>query len=288
MKLLLRWIKFYILYVLPFIIFCLCIFAFSWRFLRERPLGAIDMPFDSISIFLYLISIIFALITLGQIVLSYFSTVKEPSGWVKNLLEKKQNFTQYYEDVLHNIYTRIISSIPKVNTLITAWVPKWFRLSFYFRILIYIFIYLFPVLVAVSFFVDIVINNEFYYFPKMIYILLFPICLRLSAWLCHEQCLLDIDFAETTIYMEDLEDGSKHYKVYDYVWEDSPQFAEHLAMNLNEIASAYLERKHFMKLSLSFYEFIKNLPYKRTFQFIGLIFWITSWITLILLMCEKL
>lgn len=188
--------KGYLLYLLPIVIFC-CIYVYAfWYFLRN--ILCINISFNSINIF-YLISIIFTLITLGQIILNVFSKVKEPSNFVKNLLEKRQKIPNFFYEVFHNLYSKILFFIPGFVYIITYIMPKWFLLSRYFLIIIYVFIYLPPFLVAMSFFIDVAIYNTFYYFPKSIYILLFPIFFRLCAWLFFEQCTIEIRHTEATI-----------------------------------------------------------------------------------------
>lgn len=72
------------------------------------------------------------------------------------------------------------------------------------------------------------------------------------------------------------------HSIKDFIWKLQTKLGISLSLKIHEIIDVYYERKHFLKLLDSYYELIKILPYRLIFQISSLIFWITSWITLIL------
>jgi hypothetical protein len=114
---------------------------------------------------------------------------KEMHAYIADLIKKFKNFLQLFtflRELIISAYDNLTIKIPKYNIFLERLMNFWFNASPYYRYISIFGIYLPLLIVAISFFIDAIINKNFHYFPKILIIMLLPFCIRLLHWVvCH-------------------------------------------------------------------------------------------------------
>ena len=249
-----------------------------WRFLRIRPQGPIELEFSYIRIGLYLFSILVLLFTLYSLLIGFNS--KSSSKLAIKVAEYKAKLVMLYERFTEEFLDKIIYKYPIFVSFIRISYHKWFYLHKFFPYIVHFLIFIPPVLLAASFFYDVVIAKSFHYFPRMIIVMLLPLLVRLIAWLTYVRCDNQIKGADTNITFSVFPDGQPNIYIGPEVWAKNKKLAEILSANLNEVLEQYLKNLEYLPYAENFYTLL-NSPSKKFYQIFSILLWIASWSTLI-------
>lgn len=266
---------------------------FYWRFLRERPAGALNLDYSNSTLFLYIVSICFMLLTLYSMLISSQSIENiDKKNYVYCIIKKfitlKQKLSILYNEFIKDFYDFILYKISSYIKFMHYITPIWYSMHTYFYFFIHVFIFLPPCLVSLAFFIDIVILKSFTFFPKSIFFLLVPLLLKAIAYSVKELLETDLGTVQRNIYFDPgAPDGEKYY-IRKELWNIKPELAYILHTKLNYFLSEYEKNLKFMEKSEEFENYmIKKYP-KLYYQLVSSILWIISWICLIMYMVQKL
>ena len=257
---------------------------FFWRFLRKRSTGPIELEFSIFRIVLYLFSILVLLFTLYSLLIGFNNN---SSSWIsRKVAQYKTKLLDLYENFSKEVLKKIFYKSPILLRFTNGIYHKWFSLHKFFPFIVHFLIFIPPVLLAASFFYDVVINKNFHYFPKMIIVMLLPLSIRLIAWLTYESCLIEIKGAEACISYSDSLEGKPEFYIDPDVWAKNEELAVLLTANLDAILEDYLKYREYLPYAENFYTLL-NSPSKKFYQLLSILLWIASWSTFIYLIILK-
>lgn len=198
--------------------FIIIIILFYLRFIRERFKGNIDFNFTYLKVFLYLLSLSFfiILLILNIIIPIYLSfnlkkTHRKPNRKTKikefislNFLKliKKIKDSKFSNMFLKSIeiYKHALEEFGKYFYKSTSekfpmiWIKMYNIIIFiisnkYFFIFTTIFYFLPPLIIALTYFIESIIFHHIKYFPTIIFLMIFPLILKVILYCAKLYCL---------------------------------------------------------------------------------------------------
>lgn len=259
------------------------------RFLRPRIIGPINNEFNSISLILYFFSIITTLIII-LVFISVFISVfrkeeekekKDLPKITKKLYEKFNKLKEYIQKKLEYLHNEITAQIPNYTEFMDYLMFIWLNYHPYHRIITNLGIYLPLFIVALSYFIDVVINKNFYFFPMLVILSLLPFLLKLFIWIPKYKCEIFCSGVEEIVIKDEY--GEIFIKEQGII--DSPKRAELILQNLSYYFDKYdnykFAQKYLNKYSFKYFEQI-------IIFFITTLLWFISSITMVIYLIQKL
>lgn len=258
---------------------------FFLRFIKERPYGEILLTFSLVKILSYALSIILAIFTIFVLINNIFSIItlenKEKSKIVEKFLELSTFVKKMVEEFFDTFFARIILRIPKSEQIFNFFMFFFWKTRNYYRLIVNIFIILPRCIVSLSFFIDVVIYRNFYYFPKLVILLLIPFLLKSLIWFVNKHCSDFCYSMESLLDRKSEPNGSYTFSIRPAALEEYSELAHKIMNNLEyflrdyDVYTIIMDQIKVMDTSW---------PEKVIFQIMNSILWIISWIFLIIYM----
>jgi hypothetical protein len=267
------------------------LYYFYLRFLRLRQTGPINPEFTWLSIILYIFSIsltVLALITLTHLIILAVQDKKKMNAYIAGIIKKFKNFLQLFtflRELIISAYDNLTIKIPKYNIFLEGAMNFWFNVSPYYRYISIFGIYLPSLIVAISFFIDVVINKNFHYFPKILIIMLLPFCIRLLHWIVKRECFTFCSTLQTILDRTEISPNRFTFTVRPETQRTHPELCEIVMANL----MYYLNRYDDYSCKLEKYEiFSQGWDEKLFFFILTSSIWIINWATMIIYMIKNI
>ena len=264
-----------------FIIF----YTLYFRFIRPRATGPIDVTYTEFKFYLYIFLICTFFLTLIMIISAKI--------FVNNLLKqippnRESYFFKFKEKIvylgraLNEIYDKMVEqiSLPFFNKSIERYPIGWVTLREFVRswsknlgLILIIFYFLPPMLISFTYFIEVVIYKEFKYFPLIIFLMVFPIGVRILLYSVRLHCKKSKEIFDKTIIEKKLEGGRRQFS-----WGKDPFIPEeernelflHGCVKLRQENLGYIELFDLYRFNLYI------LPARLYFQIFSLSCWLSS------------
>ena len=250
------------------------------RFIRSRATGPIDLTYTEVKFYLYIWLIFtFSLVLVGIIILPIYLRYFGRRAESKNTLFSRIQFSihkilafihETYEKMIEAFYLPLLQKhLEKYRTLwytITRYIYS-LRLKFIFRF----FYFLPPAIISLTYLIEVIIYHEFTYFPYVIFLMIFPIGIRVLMYNIQQYILNMLSCSNDIIIMKTTEDGRIAFSFTDYIPIEK-QTEEYLAM----FVEAHIEMLHWEKLFEHSRKYFIFSNEKTFFQIFSLLCWISS------------
>jgi hypothetical protein len=279
--------KFYIKAFFALCGFLIIFWTLYMRFLRPRAIGEVDFTYSNTKLCMYIFLIfIFSLPIIILLLLRFYSsklsekiknkTIGNDSYFYKRLSEFLPKIREFYEKSLetfyHPFYLKINEKFPDFWYFFYIFGRDTFRIHLerYFII----FSYLPPCIISVTYFIEVVILNKFTYFPLAVFLMIFPIGMRIFLYNIQlygnlaEEC-----FAKAIKLVKTFPDGGELW-----TWADNSWVAQEIRYQalLEELARAKKENISILKMFEYFRTRLNTYYVRFYFSAISSTFWIIS------------
>lgn len=260
--------------------------VFYWRFIRERPIGLLNLEYNHSTLFLYIFSICCTIFTLYSAFIStpyrknIFMNIKIINFLKQKIIKIKKILDLLYDEYIKYFYDFILYKIPLYIKFIKVITPKWYSMQKYFFWLAHLFIFIPPFSFFCVFYryCDIKI---LYFFSKINFFLLLTLLLKAITYSIKENCETDLGTVQRNIYFDpEGPDGSKYY-IREELWNIKPELAYILHTKLNYFLKQYKQNLQYMEYSENFENYLHKPYPKLYYQLLGSIFWLISWLFMV-------
>jgi hypothetical protein len=259
------------------------------RFLRPRAIGEVNFTYSDIRFIIYLwLIVVFTIILISVLLipsyLKYINKLAKKKDPTKSFFFAPQqkilcflsNIHQFYDKSIETFYTPLYRKIerkfPNFCKNIAIRGSDFLQKSVIAKIIILS--YLPPCIISVTYFIEVVILNKFTYFPLAVFLMIFPIGLRIflytASW--HVKTL-DIQLGEAIKLVETFTNGNESWTWADNSWVDQDARCEEL---LNELVSLKYENKDLVEFFDDFRNILNGLSLRIYFVAISSTFWLIS------------
>lgn len=269
------------------------LFTVYWRFLRPRTIGALDLTYSNVKIILYCISILSLSITLLLIILVplylKYLIAKSDKKVINGAMTKiRENMVKYLGEIYKKynkmLYEFFYPLYQKYSDTYVIWMKLIYfgiRCKPYIDKISKIFYFLPPCIISFIYFLEVVKYHYFTYFPLAIFLMIFPISIRVFLYVIKVHCE-DFDKGLSTIVkiVRENEDG---VKVYD--WHKNAPYPEaQTPERLFDTARMKEINLEALELFKSYKERLLFFPFRLYFHIFSLLCWLISLSTLLYLM----
>ena len=217
--------------------------------------------------------------------------MKENEGKNKYFYAKihknKKKLSIIYTEFIKYFYDFILYKIPRYIKFVQRITPKWYKMHKFFYFFAHIFVFIPPVLVAGSFFIDVVILKSFTLFPKTIFVLLLPLLLKAISYSIKEMCETDLGTVQRNIFFDPHAPNGAKYYIREELWHIKPELADILHTNLNYFLSEYDKNLKHQEYSECFEKYINEKYPKFYYQIVTCTLWIISWVYMVIYLLQK-
>ena len=272
-----------------FIIF----YTLYFRFIRPRATGPIDVTYTEFKFYLYIFLICTFFLTLIIVIITpiYLRYLIKLGKNLENknfTLDKTTRFVKiqkFFIGVvtnLYNIYEKMLEAsiapffhkhFEKHLNLVSKLLGLIFIIQKHLHLFINVFYFLPPAIISFTYFIEVIIFKEFTYFPYVIFLMIFPISIRILLYSTRLFC----NKLEATLNL-DLKVHETLKEGIIYAWTDNPSVSEEY--KTDEVLQMLVNSKH---QNLKIIEILNNirfqlytLPARLYFQIFSLSCWLSS------------
>jgi hypothetical protein len=245
--------------------FLIVFWTLYMRFLRPRAIGEVDFTYSNTKLCMYIFLIfIFSIVLISAIFIPIFIKIlknfnKNPNKDT-NFFKLQEKFVKF-SGKIHEFYEKSIEAFyqPLYKKLVPNFPLIWyFCYNFavgsqkHFEIYLIIFSYLPPCIISVTYFIEVVILNKFTYFPLAIFLMIFPIGLRICLY--NIQMLAKHIEDEVNLHIRLVEKFPNKEKVWK--WTDASNYIDEF--KTNEQLNAFVEVKEENKLRIELFDLYRK------------------------------
>lgn len=265
-----------------FVIICTTVYM---RFIKERTTGPINVEYTEIKYYLYLFLILTFLLTLLFLIIRpiYVNFIEKRAkknelklSWhlkfLGRYLEKFIYFLGIYHKMLEALfnwlqlwnYKPMIFIFIKIMDISIKFEP-------YYRSFINIFYFLPPCLIAMTYLIE-VIHKNFIYFPLSIFLMIFPLTIRLILYSTKTYCLFFINEFNAGIIVIKNPDGSAIFEIDNNFLAPEYQTTDALV----EVFKVKKNYENALNLLNFYYSCLSALIEKKYYQIFSVTCWLIS------------
>lgn len=270
-----------------------------FRFLRPRAFGPIDLTFTPIKCLIYIFLIFcFTLTLLFLIFLPIYykyinNMAKDTTIFIKNkntlflraqlkIYEFFGKINVIYNTMLDEFFLKYIYENQYISTELFENLVNFANKIKHFYFYFYIFYCLPPCIISFTYLIEVIIYQNFTYFPFSIFLMLFPLTIR--------AILYSIQF-----YSRKLKDDSDIYIKYISIEDKSYTFREDSPIPLEEQTQNLLQfiinRRETSLQNIKMFNLYRDIlyfdTYKIYFHYFSVLCWLTSFSTLLFLILNN-